>query len=68
MKLFEIFPGEEFTLAGNRYQYVGVEKGEVCLKQLPKGNRILYGVDALQKILKQYGKVLIVGDQDAYIY
>ena len=50
MKLFEIFPGEEFTLAGNRYQYVGVEKGEVCLKQLPKGNRILYGVDALQRI------------------
>lgn len=64
MKLREIYPGEIFFLAGTTFKVVSIEKGEVCVKPVPKGKKILYGLDALQRILIQKGMILITEAQD----
>lgn len=59
MKYIEVRQGEDFSLCGQLLRLVRIEGPEVVLYDIRQSKTFIYGFDALQKIVGQYGYKII---------
>lgn len=59
MKLIEIKKGDSFSIQGTIFTFVDVENGTAILKNVRKNQMTTYGLEALQRIVHQFGYEII---------
>lgn len=59
MKLIEIKNGNTFSIRGTLFAFIDVENGTVILKNVRKNQTITYGLEALRRIVHQFGYEII---------
>lgn len=59
MKLIEVRKGETFSIQGTLFTFVDVENGAAILKNVRKNQMTTYGLEALQRIVHQFGYEII---------
>lgn len=59
MKLIEIKKGDTFSIRGTLFACIDVENGTVILNNVRKNQTITYGLEALRRIVHQFGYEII---------
>jgi hypothetical protein len=59
MKLIEIKKGDTFSIQGTLFTFVEVENGTAILKNVSKNQTTTYGLEALRRIVHQFGYEII---------
>jgi hypothetical protein len=59
MKLIEIKKGDTFSIHGTLFTFVEVENGTAILKNVRKNQTTTYGLEALRRIVHQFGYEII---------
>jgi hypothetical protein len=59
MKLIEIKKGDTFSIQGTLFTFVEVENGTAILKNVRKNQTTTYGLEALRRIVHQFGYEII---------
>lgn len=60
MKLIEIKKGDTFSIQGTLFTFIDVENGTAILKNVRKNQMTTYGLEALRRIVHQFGYEIIV--------
>ena len=59
MKHIKVNKGDTFSLQGTLFTFIDVENGTVILKNVRKNQMITYGLEALRRIVHQFGYEII---------
>ena len=60
MKLIEVRKGDTFSIQGTLFTFIDVENDTAILKNVRKNQTITYGLEALQRVVHQFGYEIIV--------
>ena len=60
MKLIEVRKGDTFSIQGTLFTFIDVENDTAILKNVRKNQTITYGLEALQRVVHQFGYKIIV--------
>lgn len=60
MKLIEVKKGDMFSIRGTLFVLVDLDNGTAILKNVRKSQTITYGIEALRRIVHQFGYEIIV--------
>lgn len=59
MKLIEVNKGDTFSIQGTLFTFIDVENGTAILKNVRKNQTTTYGLEALRRIVYQFGFEII---------
>ena len=60
MKLIEVRKGDTFSIQGTLFTFIDVENDTAILKNVRKNQTITYGLEALQRVVHQFGYEIVV--------